>query len=154
MIYLIPDTGRTDEIVAVTSRTGIPLHNPKNAREFILATQADAIALVAVSEDLMLVLSRHANSFFPDELPLVLNSVPGLLYQPGWASMATVFPPAHFREFTEATKRSGVLATTAEGIESRDRGALLLDNRTASSMSEAGDQSADPEGDSHDEPIY
>lgn len=153
MIYLVPDTGDTKELVTVTSRTGIPLHNPKNAREFILATQGDAIAVASVSEDLLLVLSRHASSFFPDELPLALLSVPGMLYQPGWASMATVFPPAHFREFVDATKRSGVLATDGPTVEARDRGALLIDRRTPSAMS--GDElPADAEDLDHDTAEY
>lgn len=136
MHYLIPDTGNTDEIVAVTSRATIPLHNPKNIRDFILMTQTDPISVVAVSEDLMLILARHASSVFPNELPIVLNSVPGLLYQAGWASMGTAFPPEHFRNFAEATKRSGVLSTTSLDLESRGKGAMVLDSHEPSAMVE------------------
>lgn len=148
MLYLIPDTGRLDEIGQIASRTGIPLHNPKNVRDFILMTQADPIALVSIDEDVLLILSRHALSVFPDELPVVLQSVPGLIYQPGWASMGTVFPPAHFRDFEEMTKRSGVLSTDSATLESRGRGARLLDNRTASSMNEVP-ATVDEDGDAH-----
>jgi len=152
VIYLIPETGVMDEISNLASRTGIPLHNPRNLRDFILSTSTDPIAIVAVDEDIMLILSRHAVSIFPDELPVVLQSVPGLIYQPGWASMGTVFPPAHFRDFEEMTKRSGVLSTNAVDLESRGRGTRLLNNRTASAMSPDTDTTV-PEEDDHDEAV-
>lgn len=152
MHYLIPDTGNTAEIAELTSRATIPLHNPKNLRDFILMTQTDPISVIAVSEDLMLILSRHAASIFPVELPVVLNSVPGLLYQHGWASMSTAFPPAHFRDFAESTKRSGILSTNAADLESRGKGALVLDSREPSAMV---DTVPLPEADTdHDEAEY
>lgn len=147
MLYLVPETGSLEEVIASTTRAQIPFHNPKTIRDLILVTHAEPLCVAAVSEEIMLLLSRFASSVFPDELPLVLMSVPGVLYQPGWASMATAFPPAHFRDFTEATKRSGVLSPTAEILESRGKGALVAPVTTASSMSEDYQPSEPADGD-------
>lgn len=147
MLYLVPETGSLDELTAVTSRSQIPFHNPKTVRDLILATHSEPIAVAAVSEEIMLLISRFATSVFPDELPLVLTSVPGVLYQPAWASLATAFPPAHFRDFSEATKRSGVLATDSATLESRDKGALVAPVPSPSTMSGSYEPSDDAETD-------
>lgn len=122
MHYLIPDTGDLSEIIEHTSRAGIPFHNPQTVRDLILATQGDPISVSAVPAALMGILTRHTASVFPDELPVVIMSVPGVLYQHDWASMGTTFPPAHYQTWAESTKRSGHMATTAEAVESRGRG--------------------------------
>lgn len=124
-IYLIPDQGQMDEVSAQCSKAQIPLLNPKKVRDYILSTNGVPIAVCVVSENVMLVLTRHATTLFEGELPLVLHDVPGIVYHQGWMSMGTAFPPANWVEFEKATAKSGHMATTPETLEKRGLGASV-----------------------------
>lgn len=121
-IYIIPANGDASSVTEATSRATIAYFHAATVREFILGVEGLPIAVVSVPEEVLLVLTRHASQFFV-ELPSVLTSVPGIMYDQGWMTMGTVLPPTHWKTFEEQTKRSGVLATTPEKAESRGVGA-------------------------------
>nr|QYF49840.1 MAG: hypothetical protein 1 [Henan cysto-like virus] len=129
MHYLVPDTGDFAALQTIASRAQVPMLNPRNIRDYVLMTEGLPIAVVVIPEDVMLIATRHAASVFPTELPVVLHAVPGLIYPPGWASMAATFPPVHFRDFEATTKNSGLMATRPEDLEARGRGAAVNTTR-------------------------
>lgn len=122
MIYLVPSNGDAATVTESTTRAGIPFFHAANVREYILGVEGKPLAVVAVDEETMLVLTRHATQLFI-ELPSVITSVPGLMYDQSWMAMGTVFPPTHWKTFEEQTKRSGVLSVTPAQAESRGVGA-------------------------------
>lgn len=133
-LYIIPDQGQMDAIAEQCSRAGVTLVNPKTVRELILATDSVPMGVAVVSEAVMLVIARHATMLFDRELPLVLHSVPGLVYPQAWMSLGTAFPPANWMEFVKSTAKSGVLSTTPEQLESRGVGARVGDQDVISRL--------------------
>lgn len=121
-IYIIPANGDASAVTEATSRATIAYFHAATVREFILGVEGLPIAIVSVPEEVLLVLTRHASQFFV-ELPSVLTSAPGIMYDQSWMTMGTVLPPTHWKTFEEQTKRSGILATTPEKAESRGIGA-------------------------------
>lgn len=121
-VYILPANGDASTITEATSRATISYFHAETVREFILGVEGLPIVVVSVPEEVLLVLTRHASQLFV-ELPSVLTSVPGIMYDQSWMTMGTVFPPTHWRTFEEQTKRSGVLSTTPEQAESRGIGA-------------------------------
>lgn len=122
MIYIVPANGDATELTALTSRAQIPFVQPANVREFILGIEGVPLGVMAVNEETLLVLSRHAAQLMV-ELPSVLTSVPGLMYDQSWMAMGTYFPPTHWKTFSESNKRSGVTSHTPDVLESRRVGA-------------------------------
>lgn len=121
-IYVVPANGHAKEISDAAARASIPFFQASTVREYILGCDGKTIAVVAVPEEVMLVLARHANQIFT-ELPSVVTSVPGLMYDQSWMAMGTIFPPTHWKTFEEQMKRSGVLSTSPDMASSRNVGA-------------------------------
>lgn len=141
-IYIIPSNGDASAVTEATSRATIAYFHAATVREFILGVEGLPIAVVSVPEEVLLVLTRHASQFFV-ELPSVLTSAPGIMYDQSWMTMGTVLPPTHWKTFEEQTKRSGVLATTPEKAESRGVGANVatLSHDSADDEDELADNS-------------
>lgn len=135
MIYLVPSNGDASFLTESTSRASIPFFQADKARDFILGTEGVPLGVVAVDEETMLVLTRHAAQLF-NELPSVITSVPGLMYDQAWMAMGTVLPPTHWKTFEEQTKRSGVLSVTPAQAQSRAIGANASMPVTAASLDE------------------
>lgn len=127
MIYFVPDSGSHDRLVEQLSRAQIPFEAPGSIRDLILSTNNVPLAVCSVSDVMMGILARHATQFFSEELPLVLHDVPGVIYQSGWMTSGSVFPPANFTEFTRATAKSGLLSVTPEQMATRNVGTPVTD---------------------------
>jgi hypothetical protein len=127
-IYIVPSNGDFSEIQEIASRAGVELFTPQTIREFILQTHDIPFAIVAMGPDDMLALSRHAATLVP-EMPSVVASVPGLIYEGSWVSQATAFPSIDWSEMAKKMEKSGHLATTPEDLEKRDVGSPTFDIR-------------------------
>nr|QYF49821.1 MAG: hypothetical protein 1 [Yunnan farmland cysto-like virus] len=119
-IYIIPSDGDFQQLTEVTTRAEVPLLTPQTLREFILATNGLSIAVVTMSAENMLVLSRHAATLV-DEIPTVVMSVPGAAYTGEWMMLASYFPPMDWIELERKLKKSGHMATTPGSLEKRTR---------------------------------
>lgn len=115
--YFIPAEGKMDDVAETLSRAGIPFANPQTVRELITNTSS-SVVVAAVPLPVLLLVSQHPEQYF-EEMPSVIHSAPGMLYQPEWQTTAALFAPMDWMEFERKTKRSGQTAYTPEQGEGR-----------------------------------
>nr|QYF49689.1 MAG: hypothetical protein [Guangxi cysto-like virus 2] len=120
-IYIVPHVGDFDKISEISKRARVEVATVNTVREFILATHGKPIMIAAVSSRDLMILARYASTLL-DEMPTVVISAPGLIYEGGWSTHATAFPPIDWTELEGKLSKSGTLATNPDDLEAVTRG--------------------------------
>lgn len=121
--YILPLVGEFDKISDLATRARVPVTTVSTIREYILATQDGTMHIVAVSSRDLMIMARHAQTLLT-EMPTVVISAPGLIYEGSWLTHATAFPAVDWTELEAKMLKSGTLSHTPEQLEdvTRSRG--------------------------------
>lgn len=120
MIYLIPSVGDFKAVNEVVVTAGGTLATPQTVRELIIHDEMDVpFTVLAVTAEMLLVMNRFAKQVLK-EMPYVVMSVPGAVYDGEWTSLASAFPPMDFHDLARNMSKSGHLANTPEQLQARD----------------------------------
>lgn len=97
-MYIIPQTQELlPEIGQMISRARAHYITAAKARDVILPTNDDAIAIASVSTTSLSTIVRNMDELF-DELPIVVTGFPGVPYPPEWIVISASIPAIQYSE--------------------------------------------------------
>lgn len=120
-VYLLPPVVETTDILAICKRSNVPFENFATIRELLLKPLNIPVVIGTIRPQDLLVLNRYAPTLV-EELPTVVISAPGAVYNGDWMALASALPAMDWRELETKLSKSGHTAYEGESLVKRNLG--------------------------------
>lgn len=108
-MYIVPQLGDTTIFVEKLKRSEVPFSLGKILGDTLREYNDDPVHVAFLTSNALHTLHRYAPELVHD-VPTVITSAPGLIYDGDWMSTSAAFPVVDYLEFEQKIKQSGATA--------------------------------------------